>query len=249
MVWARPEWRGSSDAQPRGPGQAGRAAKRRWCVYCLIPVRKALFRLLVVEAPPPTSGGLMIDEVVAALLKPARPLAEAVASPAAGGMPAAPGVYAWWTPPGSLPDVVGPPHATSRMLELVYVGIAPGAPGAQRTMRDRLLKDHARRTRRSTLRRGLAAFLWEREAWTPITTGDSRPTLDRPSEALLTAWMRENLAVTWAVHDRPWDVEAAVIAQLSPPLNIEQNGDHPLYSLVRYRRDRWTSTARGASRP
>lgn len=191
----------------------------------------------------------MIDEVVDALLKPAVPLAEAVAAPAAGGMPAAPGVYAWWSPPGSLPDVVGPPHPTVRMLELVYVGIAPKGPGGQRTMRDRLLKDHARRTRKSTLRRGVAALLWEREAWTPTTTADSRPTLDPPSEALLTAWMRENLALTWAVYDRPWDVEAAVIAQLSPPLNIENNVDHPLYGLVWRRRDWWTSAARRASGP
>lgn len=138
----------------------------------------------------------MIDEVVQALLRPPTSLPEAVATPAVGGMPAAPGVYAWWSPPGSLPGVVGPPHPTVRRLELIYVGIAPSKPGGQRTMRDRLLKDHARRTRTSTLRRALAALLWERERWTLTTTADRRPTLDRLSEALLTAWMREHPTIT-----------------------------------------------------
>jgi hypothetical protein len=110
-------------------------------------------------------------------------------------------------------------------------------------MRDRLHKDHVRRTRKSTLRRALAAFLWQLEGWTPTITPDGRPTLDAASESLLTSWMRERLAVTWAVHEQPWNLEAAVITALAPPLNVAMNAAHPLHVLVRDRRDRWTAAA------
>ncbi len=164
-------------------------------------------------------------------------------------MPPMPGVYAWWAQRRSVPDVAGPAHPTEPGVELLYVGISPQAESGQRTMHDRLKKDHARRTQKSTLRRrALAALLWEREGWTPTVTphGRPRPTLDRDSESLLTAWMREHLVVTWAAHPRPWDVERDVIIRLRPPLNVEHNAAHPLYPVVRARRDAWIGAARAA---
>lgn len=162
-------------------------------------------------------------------------------------MPAAPGVYAWWARPGALPDIVGPRHPTAAGRELVYVGIAPDKPGGRRTMRDRLLKDHVRRTRKSTLRRALAAFLWEQEGWSPALSPDGRPTLDHESETMLTDWMHENLALTWVVYDAPWEAEVGAIAGLAPPLNVAENATHPLYRLVRERRARWAEEARAVT--
>lgn len=114
-------------------------------------------------------------------------------------------------------------------------------------MRDRLLRDHARRTRKSTLRRALASFLWEQAGWDLATTADGPPTLDRRSEAELTAWMRNHLYLTWVGDPRPWDREAAVIASLLPPLNSDMNSSHPLHSLVVSRREAWAAAARATS--
>jgi hypothetical protein len=58
--------------------------------------------------------------------------------------------------------------------------------------------------------------------------------------------MRENLSLTWAVHPAPWEVEAAVIARLAPPLNQADNSTHALYPVVRAARRRWTESARPA---
>jgi hypothetical protein len=132
-------------------------------------------------------------------------------------------------------------------LELIYVGICPDKKSGTRTMRDRLLRDHARRTRKSTLRRALASFLWEQAGWELATTADDRPTLDRRSEGELTAWMRNHLHLTWVRDPRPWDQEAGVIASLLPPLNSNMNSGHPLHWLVVSRREAWAAAARATA--
>jgi len=164
-----------------------------------------------------------------------------------GGMPADRGVYAWWSPPGTLPDVTGSRLTSDGKLELIYIGICPEKDSGARTMRDRLLHDHARRTRRSTLRRALASFLWEQAGWDLTTTSDGRPALDRRSEAELTAWMRNHLYLTWISDPRPWDRELGMIASLLPPLNSDMNSHHPLHSLVVSRREAWAAAARATA--
>lgn len=137
------------------------------------------------------------------------------------------------------------PHPNDPGLELLYVGIAPKRAGSSRTLRKRVMSDHLRRTRKSTLRRGLAAFLWQAEMWTPTLSADGHPTIDPRSEALLTAWMREHLQLTWALHPEPWSVEAVVIELLRPPLNVDENTSNPLYQVVRVTRDAFIRAARG----
>jgi hypothetical protein len=164
-----------------------------------------------------------------------------------GGMPADRGLYAWWSPPGALPGISGSTLASHGELELIYVGICPDKESGTQSMRDRVLRDHGRRTRRSTVRRALASFLWERAGWDLATTADGRPTLDRRSEAELTAWMLTHLYLTWVSDPRPWEREAGVIASLLPPLNSDMNSPHPLYSLVASRREAWAAAARATS--
>jgi hypothetical protein len=175
------------------------------------------------------------------------PMSAAMGPQRDGGMPADRGVYAWWSGPGTLPDITGSRRTSDGKHELIYIGICPNKESGTRTMRDRLLRDHARRTRKSTLRRALASFLWEQARWGLATTADGRPTLDRRSEAELTAWMRRHLYLTWVSDPRPWDLEAGVIASLLSPLNSDMNSHHPLHSLVVSRREAWAAAARATS--
>ena len=49
----------------------------------------------------------------------------------------------------------------------------------------------------------------------------------------LSAWQGANLALTWAVRQRPWEVEADVIALMQPPLNLATNAAHSFHGTVR----------------
>jgi hypothetical protein len=185
-----------------------------------------------------------VRELLDALAATPTPMSDAVRPPAGGGIPAKGGVYAWWAPVGALADISGPRHPNARDRELLYVGICPNAEGGIRTMRDRLLRDHARATPKSTLRRALASFLWEPEGWELSVTRDGKPTLAEESESRLTSWMNNHLSLTWARHQRPWEVEAALIEVLMPPLNSDLNDGHEFHALVRARRAAWAAAAR-----
>ena len=48
-------------------------------------------------------------------------------------------------------------------------------------------------------------------------------------EALLSEWMEKNAFVSWLEHSSPWTLEAGVIRELRPPLNLAENASHPYY--------------------
>jgi len=165
----------------------------------------------------------------------------AVAPAADGGVPAEPGLYAWWAPPGAVPGIAGPPHPSAG-LELLYIGLARSGGAARSTLRSRVVGQHIRGTTgQSTLRRGLAALLGEREGWR--TRWTTRPVLVNSDELRLSEWMAARLQLTWAVHPQPWTVEDDVIEALQPPLNQAANRGHPLYAHVRAARRRWRDEA------
>jgi hypothetical protein len=161
-------------------------------------------------------------------------------------VPAEPGLYAWWSRPGALPGISGPPHPEAG-YELLYVGIARSSAMSRATLRTRVVGNHLRGTTgQSTLRRTLAALLHQREGWTSRFT--DRPLLAPDDELRLNAWMGQHLALSWTVHEQPWTVEADVIAELEPPLNQSANASHPSYRQVRDARRRWREVARQAGR-
>ena len=156
-------------------------------------------------------------------------------------VPTEPGLYAWWSRPGSLPGISGPGHPGGE-YELMYVGIARSGPSSRATLRSRVVGNHIRGTSgQSTLRRSLASLLHEREGWRSRFT--DRPLLVPEDERRLNKWMQEHLALTWSVHEEPWTVEVQVIAELTPPLNQSANSAHPLYRHVREARQRWRTAA------
>jgi hypothetical protein len=160
-------------------------------------------------------------------------------------VPAEPGLYAWWSLPDALPGITGPRHPEGGH-ELVYVGIARSGPSSRATLRSRVVGNHIRGTTgQSTLRRSLAALLFEPEGWRSRFT--DRPLLEPGDEHRLGEWMRQHLALTWAVCEQPWTVEAQVIAELTPPLNQSANSSHPSYRHVRDARRTWRRVAKASA--
>ena len=148
------------------------------------------------------------------------------------GLPSTPGLYAWWIiDPTKLARV--PLVTQENGLSLIYLGIAKSGPSAASDLRSRVLGKHIRGSLgNSTLRRSLAALLWEEQGWTPIRPGD-RVLLSPGENGLLSQWMAQNLRVAWLPHPEPWTVEAELIARLQPPLNVMANQDHPFYPTIR----------------
>lgn len=167
-----------------------------------------------------------------------------------GGAPELPGVYAWWvTPAGTLADVPTAPHPADPALRLIYIGISPRDDHSAETLRTRILNRHGGSSlSSSTLRRSLAALLWEVEGWTPRLTDGGRFTLSREDSAALRAWQERHLRVSWVHVARPWDAEGFVIRELEPPFNLKDNHGHPFYETMRDARRRFETAAR-ARRP
>ena len=170
-------------------------------------------------------------DVAAALCGPPAPLPEAETR-----VPRRSGLYGWWSQPGVIPDIQGPPHPTTAELQLLYVGIAG-------SLFDRVVDRHVRgSTGASTLRRSLAALLLDSERLqTRWTT--TRVVLVRDDERRLTAWMRGHLLLTWCEHPDPEGVEPAVIKLLAPPLNLDHNSRHPARDIVKAARSAWRASA------
>lgn len=154
----------------------------------------------------------------------------------ASQVPAGPGLYAWWHAPGLLPRIRqragGPTVSANGRYELAYIGIAT-------SLRQRLLRSHlGSSTGSSTLRRALGAWLGTDLGWVTEWRSE-RVQHDSASEAAITAWMSQNLFVTWTEHPRPRDVELIVIAALGPPLNSQHNQSHPNWTALDQARREW----------
>ena len=173
----------------------------------------------------------MARDFIAALTSNSVTIAEAKRAEKAGGVPNAPGVYAWWLASAdALPAVPAYPHLTEPGLRLLYVGVARRDSGSSETLRSRTLKKHAGSgLADSTFRRGLAALLWQDEGWTPRLTATGRWKLSQEDDAALSAWQSANLRLSWVHVERPWDIEAFTIRELEPPFNLRDNPDHPFY--------------------
>ena len=157
-----------------------------------------------------------IDEVITKLTSIPKPLDKATGS---SGLPREPGVYAWWTVPGSIPDVPPCPHPTVPDLDLFYVGISPSSARSSQNLRKRVAGNHIKgNTGGSTFRLTLASLLFDTKGWQPVMT--DRPLLTPDDNLALTQWQYDHLRLTWAVQPEPWTIEREVIERLSPPLNL-----------------------------
>jgi hypothetical protein len=164
------------------------------------------------------------DPVVAALMS--LPM-QSVAQARSEG-PAEPGFYAWWCDEDKLPHRVPLVRHPEAPEGLLYVGIAPENPESESNLRKRLRQHTRGAIGSSTFRFGLAALLFEDMGWQPAWPG-TKPILENQDLAALSAWQAENLQVQWIEVDQPWELEAAVIDALGPPMNRAHNERHEFY--------------------
>lgn len=157
-------------------------------------------------------------------------------------VPGVPGLYAWWAASDLLPNLQYLPdrgrHPAKPDLVLLYVGIA-------QDLRKRISGKHlGSSTGGSTLRRTFAALQSQQlglvACWSP--NGD-RVTLEKQSEARLTAWMRQVLHVSWVPHPQPRTIEAEVIGLLGPACNVDHNEHHPSHRQMIAARAAWRASA------
>ncbi len=183
---------------------------------------------------------LTLPEMVGILSAP-KTVAEASLT---NGLPESPGLYAWWiVHPSLLPGVPLVPGPDG--LSLIYVGMARSRVNSAQTLRSRVLGKHIRGLiGNSTLRRSLAALLWEELGWQPYWASD-RALLRSEHNQELKHWIEQNLRVAWLAYPEPWTVERAVLERMQPPLNVNGNQNHPFYSTLRAARACLDVTASG----
>jgi hypothetical protein len=132
-------------------------------------------------------------------------------------------MYAWWGDDEArqlLGEAIG-----ATLPRLLYVGQAgatkwPSGRRSQATLATRFCGQHLRgNAQSSTFRRTLSALLLDPLSLVPAVGGK----LDAPSNARVSAWITEHLRVACAPcddRDTLGEVEAEVVAQLDPPLNL-----------------------------
>lgn len=160
-----------------------------------------------------------VSDAVAALCAPAARVSTSRRAEA----PRAPGIYAWWSTEPNLLGIPGTPLGGSF---LYYVGITKSA----RSLRSRLAKHATGKARSSTLRLTLAAL--GAVLTTPLSAGGSKVSLAPGAETELTPWIANHLEVSWFACDEPGPIEATIIGEMRPPLNIEHNKSHPMCATV-----------------
>lgn len=148
-------------------------------------------------------------------------------------LPAASGFYSWWSRRGAIPSVPHVPHPADDEITLLYVGISPVRASSRQTVRSRIVGNHLNgNVGSSTFRFVLAALLIDTLRLRPFLRG-TKVALEASDNARLSAWQREHLLLTWCARERPWEIEAEVIALLEPPLNSSGNLTHSFYARVR----------------
>jgi hypothetical protein len=147
-------------------------------------------------------------------------------------VPASGGFYAWWSRRGAIAVVPHVPHPLDAELSLLYVGISPVRESSGQSVRSRVFGNHLRgNVGSSTFRFVLAALLIDELELSPYKRG-AKVALEPNDNAHLSRWLRENLKLTWCARARPWEIEAAVIGKLTPPLNSAGNATHPFFPRV-----------------
>lgn len=168
---------------------------------------------------------------------------DASRAPEDGGLPAAPGVYAWWVTQGALTLTNGPAHPTQTGWSLLYIGVAPASEASKRQLRSRVLGNHVRgNTGSSTFRYSLASLLIDELGLHPVRRRN-KVVLNAADNRQLTAWQEANLGVTWTSVDAPWILESDVIQHLGPPLNLAGNAAHGFHAQLTAARADFRSSA------
>lgn len=162
------------------------------------------------------------EDIIAVLTAPADAV-EPSRFPRDRDQAAKPGVYAWWGDDAAA-HVLGE-ELGAALPGLLYVGQAgatqwPSGKRSQATLASRIGQQHIHgNARSSTFRLTISVLLLNRLGLVPANGGK----LDPRSNALVSGWIAKHLRVVIAPfddRDRLGAVEAEVVAQLDPPLNL-----------------------------
>ena len=166
-------------------------------------------------------------------------------------VPAAAGVYAWYfdeVPPGV-------PTNHSHDIEgrhLLYVGISPKAPSQNRlkqsrqNLRTRVRYHFRGNAAGSTLRLTLGSLLADQLGIGLRRVGSGQRLTFSSGEADLSRWMADHARVCWTETPTPWVLESRLIANVTLPLNLDQNKHSGFHPQLRAARAHQRSEARRA---
>jgi hypothetical protein len=165
-------------------------------------------------------------------------------------VPKSPGVYGWWfrRPPAAIDTA----HCEKRDgLALLYTGISPsrpptnGKPPSSQSLFHRIRYHYTGNAEGSTLRKTLGVLLAKELGIQLRRVGSgTRRTFGPAGEAALSHWMAENAFVSWVVREEPWALEAALIASLDVPLNLQGNAHNGFYPKLKQLRAEAEQVAR-----
>ncbi len=151
-------------------------------------------------------------------------------------VPSANGCYAWYF--GEVPKIV--PKSGCPTFEgktLLYIGVAPDKqdkPDNRQTLRSRIKRHYQGDAKGSALRRTLGVLLEPQSGFPLRRVGSgNRITLTPAGEGYLNQWMEENAFVLWGEHPKPWTIEHDLLHEISCPLNIKDNEQHPFVATLK----------------
>lgn len=143
-------------------------------------------------------------------------------------IPAESGVYAWYFK--QVPTIIPTKNCHQyNNYTLLYVGIAPSRPTSSNTLRKRIRQHYRGNAYGSTLRLSLGCLLAEELGIELRRVGSGKRQTFGSGENTLSNWMEQNAFVTCTQHFEPWVLEDELIQQLSLPLNLRGNENHPFY--------------------
>jgi hypothetical protein len=151
-------------------------------------------------------------------------------------LPRASGLYVW------LFREAPPPVSTETCIEwqaakLLYIGISPNKlskPQSTQSLRSRIQYHYRGNAEGSTLRRTLGILLTEDSGYPLRRVGSGkRMTLTHDGERWLNRWLEANALVAWLEDEEPWRLEEKFLGEMSCPLNLDKNRNHPFHPRLK----------------
>ena len=151
-------------------------------------------------------------------------------------LPRTSGLYVWLfreAPPVVLTDACIEWNAA----KLLYIGISPNKlskPKSTQSLRSRIQYHLRGNAEGSTLRRTLGILLAEESGYPLRRVGSGkRMTLTQDGERWLNRWLEANALVAWLEDEEPWLLEEKLLGEMSCPLNLDKNRNHPFHPRLK----------------
>lgn len=152
-------------------------------------------------------------------------------------VPREPGAYAWYF--REIPPRVPVRNCnTFGSNTLLYVGISPrkppkdGSAPSEQKLVDRIRNHYRGNAKGSTLRLTLGCLLSERLGIQLRRVGSGNCMTFGSGETILSEWMEENAFVVWVIDPQPWCLEEKLFGEVSLPLNLKMNNNHPFHQTL-----------------